>query len=119
MMIPSPTRAITVSSVAPPISCNRFVRTVTRAFDSHFDSVLSNRTQCRLAAATHVGTIDHFRMNARPHRVVNVASRQIDGRGTIKVQINHRSVRGDDRRDHLQHVTPRQIMCFKSSSADA
>ena len=31
VMIPSPTRAMIVSSVAPPISCCRFVRTVTRA----------------------------------------------------------------------------------------
>ena len=31
VMIPSPTRAMIVSSVAPPISCLRFVRTVTRA----------------------------------------------------------------------------------------
>ena len=29
--IPSPTLAITVSSVAPPTSCSIFVRTVTRA----------------------------------------------------------------------------------------
>ena len=29
--MPSPTRAMTVSSVAPPINCSRFVRTVTRA----------------------------------------------------------------------------------------
>ena len=29
--IPCPTRATTVSSVAPPTSCSRFVRTVTRA----------------------------------------------------------------------------------------
>ena len=31
MMIPSPTRAMIVSSVAPPISWARLVRTVTRA----------------------------------------------------------------------------------------
>ena len=31
VMMPSPTRAMIVSSVAPPISCVRFVRTVTRA----------------------------------------------------------------------------------------
>jgi len=31
VMIPSPTRAMIVSSVAPPMSCCRFVRTVTRA----------------------------------------------------------------------------------------
>ena len=30
-MMPSPTRAMIVSSVAPPMSCARFVRTVTRA----------------------------------------------------------------------------------------
>ena len=29
--MPSPTRAMIVSSVAPPMSCSRLVRTVTRA----------------------------------------------------------------------------------------
>ena len=31
VMMPSPTRAMIVSSVAPPINCSMFVRTVTRA----------------------------------------------------------------------------------------
>ena len=87
-MIPSPTRAMTVSSVAPPISCLMLVRTVTRARILQLDAVAGNGAERRLFRFLRIGAVDHFRIDARLHGVEHVAAGQVDGRCAIEVEID-------------------------------
>ena len=63
-----------------------------------FDTILGDRAERGFSAAPGVGTIDDFRVNAGPHGIEHIASSQIDGGRTIKIEIN--SQRAAPRRWH-------------------
>lgn len=107
--MPSPTRATTVSSVAPPINCCRFVRTVTRA-DLQLDAVLGDGAEHCAIVLARIGTIDDFGVDACLHGRQNIAPSEIDGCGPIEFQIDIRTMRGDDRLDDAGDIAPGQIM---------
>ena len=119
VMIPSPTRAMIVSSVAPPISCARFVRTVTRA--RTFSSTPFLATALKRAAARFlgVGAVDHFGIDAGAHGVEHVAAGQVDRRGPVEVEIDVGPMRGDERVDHARHVAAGQVVGFEPARGDA
>ena len=56
VMMPSPTRAMIVSSVAPPMSCARLVRTVTRALTSSSTPFLATALSIGFAARAGRGS---------------------------------------------------------------
>ena len=88
MIIPSPTRAMIVSSVAPPISCAKIRPHGHPRPHQQLDAVFRHGTERRAARFLRVRAIDHFRVNARPHRVEHVAPGQVDRRGPIEVEID-------------------------------
>ena len=79
--IPSPTRAIIVSSVAPPINWLRLARTVTRALDLQLDAADAVE---RLAAHVASRAVDHLGIDARLHGLQHVAAGQVDRRGQFE-----------------------------------
>ena len=110
VMMPSPTRAMIVSSVAPPISCSMFVRTVTRARTFNSTPFLAMAPSVVRPRPLRVGAIDHLRINAGLHGVEHVAAGQIDGRGAIEIEIDVGPMGGDDGLDHVGHVAAGQVM---------
>ena len=116
VMIPSPTRAMIVSSVAPPISCWRFVRTVTRArilsstpFLATADSVdlpLAVSGQSITLGLTLVWTASS---TSRPA--------MIDRTGAVEVEVKIGTVGHDQRTDHAGHVTTGEIVRLQSLRA--
>ena len=87
--------------------------------NAQFHAVLGDGAERRLAAAARIGTIDDLRMDAGPHRIHHIASRQVDGRRSIEVQVDVRPMRRDDGMDHVHHVAARQIMSLQARRADA
>ena len=119
VMIPSPTRAMIVSSVAPPINCSRLVRTVTRARTFSSTPFLAMALSVVAAGAFGVGAIDHLRIDAGLHGVEHVAAGQIDRRGLVEIQVDVGPMGGDDRPDHVGHVAAGQVMGLQPPGGDA
>ena len=116
--MPWPTRAMIVSSVAPPMSCVRFVRTVTRALTSSSMPFLATALSVALPDA-RIGAVDDFGHDARPHGVEHVAAGQVDRGGPVEIERNAGPVGGDDRQDHVRHVAAGQIVRLEPLRADA
>ena len=87
VMIPSPTRAMTVSSVAPPISCLMLVRTRDAGPNLQLDAV-GDGAEGRLFRFLRIGAIDHFRIDARLHGVEHVAAGKVDRGCTVEVEVD-------------------------------
>ena len=101
VMMPSPTRAMIVSSVAPPINCLQVGAHGHAGADLQLDAVFGDRAQRRLLRLLRVGAVDHFGVDARPHRFQHVATGQVDGRRAVEVEIDVGPVRRDDRLNHV------------------
>ena len=99
LTMPSPTRAMIVSSVAPPMSCCRFARTVTRALHLELDAVLGHGVE-RLPRPAAGRAIDHFGIDAGLHGFEHIAAGQVDGGGfTVRKSNNFGLVGGDQARE--------------------
>ena len=118
VMMPSPTRAMIVSSVAPPISCWRLVRTVTRARILQFDAVPGDGREGRFAAGAVSGQSITFGIDARLHRVEHVAAGQVDGAGPVEVEVEVGPLGGDQRPDHPRHVTAGEVVGLELAGVD-
>ena len=112
--MPSPTRAMIVSSVAPPTSRSSLVRTVTRAAALQADAVLAHAFEHRLALG-RVGAVDDLRIDAGPHGIEDVAAGQVDGGGGPPRQI-HAGLVGGDHRGAVFGTLPRARKCASSSA---
>ena len=86
-----------VSSVAPPISCSRLVRTVTRALTFSSTPFLAMALSVARLRALGVGAIDHLGVDAGLHGVQHVAAGQVDGRRLVEIEVDVGAVGGDDR----------------------
>ena len=110
LTMPSPTRAMIVSSVAPPINCRRFARTVTRALTFNWMPFLATPSSDSLPHAA-AGAVDHLGIDAGLHGLEHVAAGQVDGRGQLEVEVDDLGlVGGDQRADHQRHVAAGQVM---------
>ena len=87
LTMPSPTRAMIVSSVAPPINCFRFARTVTRALTFSWMPFLATPSSDSPAQAAG-RAVDHLGIDAGLHGLQHVAAGQVDGRGQLEVQLD-------------------------------
>ena len=108
-----------VSSVAPPMSRSRLVRTVTRArtFNSTpFLAMALSVLRCELVG---VGAVDHLGIDAGLHGFQHVAPGQVDGRRLVEVEIQVGAVGGDDRADHVGHVAAGQVVGLQTPRGDA
>ena len=88
-------------------------------FHPQFDSVPCNCRQEPTAAMLRIWTIDNTWMHRRANSVENIASCQVDGCGSVKIQINARSVGRNNCIDNVHHVAFRKVMCFEPLSTDA
>ena len=116
LTMPSPTRAMIVSSVAPPTKRSRFVRTVTRALAFTPMPSLATPSIVVLAAAG-VRTVDDLGIDARAHRLehgfAGALGGEVDGAGAVEIQRDARLVRGDQREDHLVDIAAGEVMRFE------
>ena len=121
LTMPSPTRAMIVSSVAPPTNRSRFERTVTRAFT--FTPMPSWATPSMVVLA-HVGAgrVDDLRVDAGAdgfeHGLAGALGGEIDGAGAVEIERDAGFVRGDEREDDLVHVAAGEIMRFERIARD-
>jgi hypothetical protein len=111
--MPSPTRAMMVSSVAPPTKRSRLERTVTRADG---DTVLGDAVDGALAGGGP-RAVDDARIHAGADGVkdglAGAGGGEVDGAATVEVELDPGLVRGDEGADHLVHVTPREKVRFQ------
>ena len=119
VMMPSPTRAMIVSSVAPPINCSMFVRTVTRARTFNSTPFLAIALSVVRLQSFRVGAVDHLRIDAGLHGVEHVAAGQVDGRGPVEIQVDVGAMGGNNRLDHVRHAAAGQIVGLEPPGADA
>ena len=117
LTMPSPTRAMMVSSVAPPTRRSSLVRTVTPAWASKLDAVLADAVE-RGPALGGVGAVDDLGIDAGLDGVEDVAAGQVDGRRRPPGQVHAGLVGGDDRRRRLGHVAARQVVGFHLPGGD-
>ena len=119
LTMPSPTRAMIVSSVAPPINCFRLARTVTRALTFNWMPFLATASSDSLAGAA-AGAVDHLGIDAGLHGLQHVAAGQVDGRGQLEIEIDRLGLLGGDQRaDHQRHVAAGQVMGLQRLAGDA
>ena len=119
LTMPSPTRAMIVSSVAPPINCLKLARTVTRALTFNWMPFLATASSDSLPHAA-ARAIDHLGIDAGLHGFEHVAAGQVDGRGQLEVEIDRLGLGGgDERADHQRHVAAGQVMGFERLAGDA
>ena len=108
-----------VSSVAPPISCSRLVRTVTRARIFSSTPFLAIALSVGVLLRSRIGAVDHLGVDAGADGVEHVAAGQVDGGGPVEVQIDVGAMGGDDRVDHVRHVAAGQIVGLETPRGDA
>ena len=117
--MPSPTRAMIVSSVAPPTKRSRLVRTVTRALALTLDAVLGHAVDGGLAGRG-IRAVDDLGIDAGlhglEHGLAGALGGEVDGAGAVEVEVNAGLVRGDERlHDHVRRCrrrgsAPREIV---------
>jgi hypothetical protein len=114
--MPSPTRAMIVSSVAPPtrrldVRPHRDAR-----LHAKLNAVLADRVD-RLPPQGRVRHVDDLRVHARLHGVEDVAAGEVDrGRGLPR-QVDVGLVGGDHRVDHALHVAAGQHVRLPSPAS--
>ncbi len=119
LTMPSPTRAMIVSSVAPPMSWWRFARTVTRAFTLSWMPFLATASSVSCGAAAG-RAVDHLGIDAGLHGLEHVAAGQVDGRGPLEVEVDDLGlVGGDHRANHQRHVAAGQVVGLQGLAGDA
>ena len=119
LTMPSPTRAMIVSSVAPPINWLQVRADGDAGLDLQLDAVLGHGVE-RFAAAAAGRAVDHLGIDARLHGFQHVAAGQVDGRGQLEVEIDRLGLLGgDDRANHQRHVAAGQVMGLERLARDA
>ena len=113
--MPSPTRAMIVSSVAPPTKRSRFVRTVTRALTLTPMPSLATPSMVVLPAdCWRFGqsmTLGLMLVRTASSTVLPVPfGGEVDGAGAVEVERDAGLVRGDERQDDMAHVAAGEVM---------
>ena len=118
LTMPSPTRAMIVSSVAPPTRRSRLVRTVTLALTLSWMPFLATPSiVCR--PERRVGAGDHLGVDAGLHGLEHVAARQVDRRGSLVRQRDVGAVGGDQRPHDVRHVAAGQVVSLEARGRHA
>ena len=87
--------------------------------NAKLDTVFGDSAQSCLVRLFGVGAVDHFGINARLNRIQHVTSRKVDCRSSVEVEVDVRPVRGDNGPYDVGHISPRQVVGFKSFGRDA
>ena len=118
LTMPSPTRAMIVSSVAPPTRRSMFVRTVTLAFTLSWMPFLATPSiVCR--PWRRVGAGDDLGVDARLHGLEHVAAGEVDRRGALVRQRDVGAVGGDQGADDVGHVAAGQVVRLEAPGRHA
>ena len=107
--MPSPTRAMIVSSVAPPTSRGMFVRTVTRAFTWSWMPFLATAAMTGLPN-DRVRDVDDLGVDGRLDGLEHVAAGEVDRGRRLERQLDPGAVGGDHRRDDLRDVAAGEVV---------
>ena len=111
--MPSPTRAMIVSSVATADQLQQIGPHGHPSLNLELNAVLGDRVE-RFFGRAAGGAVDHLGVNAGLHGFEYIATRQVDRRGQLEVELHHlRLMGGDDRPHELRHAAPGEVVRFE------
>ena len=110
--MPSPTRAMMVSSVAPPTRLVDVRADGDAGLGLELDAVLGDGVDGGLPGGG-VGAVDDLGIDGGLDGVEDVAAGQVDGGGRLARQLDVGAVGGDQRDDHVAHAAAGQVVALQ------